>query len=62
MILGTGVGTCAGLSFISGSVWMLGLIPVGIGLCMLVGGFLFTTKSDPGTPPLGWSADSDDQG
>ena len=55
VILGTGIGTCIGLHFISGSVWMLGFIPVSTGLCMLVCGLFFTAKSDPGTPPLGWS-------
>ncbi|MEM8931327.1 MAG: hypothetical protein AAGE94_09140 [Acidobacteriota bacterium] len=54
VILGTGIGTCVGLQFVGHSIWMVGLIPVAIGLCMLVYGFFFAAKPDPGTPPLGW--------
>ncbi len=55
VIFGTGAGTCIGLQFIGGSVWMVGLIPVCIGLSMLAYGFLFAAKPNPGPPPLGWS-------
>ncbi len=51
VILGTGVGICAGFQFISGDVWKLGLIPVSVGLSMLVFGIFFAAKSNPGLPP-----------
>lgn len=52
VILGTGVGTCFGLRFIDGPIWMLGLIPACIGLFMLAFGFLFAAKGQPGPPPF----------
>ncbi len=55
VIFGSGVGLCVGLQFIAGSVWMVGLIPVSIGLSMLAYGLLFAAKPNPGPPPLGWS-------
>lgn len=60
VFLGVGIGGCAGLQFLGNSIWMLGFIPVGIGLSMLVGGLLFAGKSDPGTPPPGYSPESTD--
>lgn len=60
VILGTGVGTCFGLGFITGPVWRLGLIPVSIGLSMLVHGFFFAAKPEPGPPPAGWSPELDE--
>ncbi len=61
VILGTGVGIFVGLLFLGGSVYMLGLIPVSIGLSMLAYGFLFAAKPNPGPPPLGWSAELDER-
>jgi hypothetical protein len=55
VMVGTGVGLCVGLQFIPGSVWMVGLLPVSIGLSMLAYGFLVAPKPDPGPPPSGWS-------
>lgn len=61
VILGIGVGTCIGLQFISGSIWMVGLIPVCMGLSMLTGGLFFANKSNPGPPPLGWSPEPNER-
>ncbi len=61
VIVGVGVGICAGLQFIGDSVWRLGLIPLSIGLSMLVYGLLFAAKSNPGPPPLGWSPEPDER-
>ncbi len=61
VIGGTGVGTCIGLQFIGNSVWMVGFIPLSIGLCLLAYGFLFAAKPNPGPPPLGWSPEPDDR-
>ncbi len=61
VFVGTGVGTCIGLQFIGGSVWMVGFIPLCIGLCMLAYGTLFAAKPNPGPPPLGWSPEPDER-
>lgn len=61
VIFGAGVGLCLGLQFIGGSIWMVGLIPVSIGLCMLASGLLFAAKPNPGPPPLGWSPEPDEK-
>jgi hypothetical protein len=61
VFLGTGVGACIGLQFIGGSFWMLGFIPVGIGLSMLAYGFLFAAKPNPGPPPAGWSPEPNER-
>lgn len=58
VFVGLGVGACFGLRFIGGSVWMLGFIPVGIGLSMLVGGLLFAAKPKPGPAPPGYSPEA----
>lgn len=58
VFLGIGVGACVGLLFLGNSIWMLGFIPIGIGLGMLLGGLLFAGKSDPGPPPSGYSPES----
>ena len=58
VIAGAGVGICVGLQFIGNSVWMVGLIPLCIGLSMLLYGLVIATKPDPGPPPLGWSPES----
>ena len=55
VIVGTGVGGCVGLQFVGGSVWMLGLIPVCVGLSMLLYGIL-ASKPNPELPP-GWSSE-----
>ena len=52
IFLGIGIGACFGLQFISGSIWKLGFIPAGIGVCMLVVGLL-AGKPNLGPPPLG---------
>lgn len=61
VIAGVGVGTCLGLQFIGDSFWMLGLIPLSIGLCMLAYGLLFAAKPDPGPPPLGGSPEPNER-
>ncbi len=61
VIFGTGVGLCIGLQFIGNSVWMVGLIPGSIGLCLLAYGFLVAAKLNPGPPPLGWSPEADER-
>ncbi len=61
VFVGTGVGTCIGLQFISGSVWMVGFIPLSIGLCMLAYGVLFADKLKTGPPPLGWSPEPNER-
>lgn len=58
VIIGVGVGICAGLLFISGSVWMLGLIPLSVGLSMLAFACFFADKAKPGPPPLGWTPEA----
>jgi peptidoglycan/LPS O-acetylase OafA/YrhL len=62
VILGLGVGTCVGLQFTGGSVWMVGLIPACLGLSMLAVGVLFAPKPNPGPPPLGWSSEPGEKG
>ncbi|MDA8019796.1 MAG: hypothetical protein MPN21_20335 [Thermoanaerobaculia bacterium] len=59
--LGAGIGLCFGLRFIENSIWMVGLIPVSVGLCLLAYGFLFAEKPNPGLPPVGWSPGSDER-
>ncbi len=59
VILGVGVGIVVGFQFIGDSIWMLGLIPVCVGLSMLAYGFLFAAKQDPAPPPLGWSPETE---
>ncbi len=61
VILGTGVGICIGLQFISDSFWKVGFIPVSIGLSMLAYGFLFAAKPNPGPPPPGWSPEPNER-
>ena len=61
VFVGLGVGACIGLQFIGGSIWMLGFIPVGIGLSMLVGGLLFAAKPNAGPPPPGWSPERNER-
>ena len=61
VFVGTGVGTGIGLQFIGGSVWMVGFIPVCVGLCMLFYGFLIAAKPNPGPPPPGWSPDPNER-
>lgn len=61
VILGIGVGTCVGLQFIDKPIWMVGLIPVSMGLSMLAYGFLFADKPNAGPPPLGWSPEPDER-
>ena len=57
IFLGMGVGTCFGLSFIDAAVWKLGFVPVGMGLCMMLYGFVFAAKPNVDTPPLGASSE-----
>ncbi len=59
--LGVGAGSCLGLSFLSSSVWMLGLLPLTLGLCML-GYALLVGKPSLDPPPAGWSPDTSPQG
>ena len=61
VIFGAGIGICVGLQFIKNSIWMVGLIPASIGLCLLAYGFLLAEKLDPGPPPVGWSPESDER-
>lgn len=61
VILGIGAGTCAGLQFIDGSVWMVGLIPGSMGLSMLVYGLLFAPKPNLESPPPGWSPEPNER-
>lgn len=58
VFVGVGVGSCIGLMFLGNSVWMLGFIPVSIGLSMLTFGFLFAAKPKLGPPPPGYSPES----
>ena len=58
VLVGVGVGLCIGLQFIGHSVWMVGLIPVSIGLSLLIFGLFFAEKKNPGPPPLGWTPDA----
>ena len=53
VFVGTGVGTCLGLQFIGGLLWMVGLIPVSIGLSLFAYGVFFAAKPDLGAPPPG---------
>lgn len=61
VIGGIGVGTCIGLQFVGNSIWMVGLIPVSLGLSMLVYGLFFAAKPDHGPPPLGWSPEPNER-
>ncbi len=61
VLLGTGVGTCIGLQFIGNSIWMVGFIPLSIGLCLLAYGFLIAAKPNPGPPPIGWSPEPNER-
>ena len=60
IILGVGVGTCFGLGFISKEIWMLGYIPVAVGVSMLIGYFL-VAKPAPEQPPMGWAPEGEDR-
>ena len=61
VIIGSGVGICTGLQFMSGSLWMVGFIPLSLGLSMLAYGVLFAAKPNPGSPPPGWSSEPDER-
>ncbi len=61
VFVGLGIGTCIGLQFIGGSIWLLGFIPLSMGLCMLAYGVLFAAKPNPGSPPPGWSPEPDER-
>ena len=53
VLLGVGLGMCVGFQFIGDAVWMLGFIPIGLGVFMFLFGIL-TPKVTPGPPPAGW--------
>lgn len=51
---GVGIGLCFGLRFIEGLLWMIGYLPIAIGLSLLAYGLLVAAKPKPGEPPAGW--------
>lgn len=61
IFVGTGIGFCVGLLFVGGVAWMLGFIPLSIGLCMLVYGFLIAAKPGTEPPPVGWAPEPGDR-
>lgn len=62
IFIGIGVGTCFGLRFIDNAVWMVGYIPLGVGLGMLLNGFFFAAKPNPEPPATAWNPESGEKG
>ena len=54
IVAGTGLGLLVGLRFIEGdAVWMVGYIPLFIGVAMLLYALLLAPNDRPGAPPPG---------